>query len=494
MIRKFLIPLAVFAASMLSAETLIDSKFDRNAANWYALRNFGTLRHDADNAALHITVNSAGECRIANWKRITPDMCAGKVIKLTAQVRGSGEITPVFVMTVNSASGGRSYPRFAGTPVRLQSDTFTTVEFSLDLASHTPLAIEPRFELKGTNAEAYFSSVKCETAVIKTVKLESDFSYIAFPAGQSGASFRIAGEVSSSLQLFYNNQNREIATDADGSAVIPAAGDGLIRYTVAGNGKSIQLFSEAVAPAEFAALMQAAGNSKLPQGSKVLVLGDSLSDFERGRNYVDQLTFYLNSAGNGEKITFYNFGIGGDDIRRVTRRFIHHFDPKTPDEYFQKRYQGIDSVKYDYVMIFLGQNDTKASSQSNYRTTFVAPAEQLSSYRRLLPELKRRFPEAKIILISPVHSDSARQNAIAEVILQRRDNVWKFGIEEHMERYDAMLKNLAGESGAFYIDLYTPSKNHPSRSTLFQSADGVHLSPAGERFVTLQILLALQHI
>ena len=492
--KKLLSCLAVFAISALMAETLIESKFDKNTANWYALRNFGAVSCDTAAAALKVTVNPAGECRMANWKRITPEMCAGKVIKLTAQVRGRGQMAAVFVLTVNSASGGRSYPRFAGTPVTLKSDEFTTVEFSLDLAGRTLLSIEPRFELKGENAEAYISSIKCETVTVQSTRLETAFPYIAFAAGSTGASFRVYGEVDTALQLLINNHSREITTDADGLAVIPVAGEALIRYTVAGNGKSIQLFSEAVDAAEFAALSEAAENSKLPAGSKVLVLGDSLSDFERNRNYVDQLNFYLNRNGNGEKITFYNYGIGGDDIRRITRRFTHHFDPKTPDEYFQVRYTGIDAVKYDYVMIFLGQNDTKASSQSNWQTTFVPHQDWEKYYTQLLAEIKRRFPEAKIILISPIHTDSARQDAIAQAVLQRRDNVWKFGIEEHMERYAAMLRQLARNSGAYYIDLYTPSKDHTSRSSLFQSADGVHLSPAGERFVTLQILLALKNL
>ena len=220
----------------------------------------------------------------------------------------------------------------------------------------------------------------------------------------------------------------------------------------------------------------------------VLILGDSLSDFDRGRNYVDQLSFYLNGGGKEQGIAFFNYGIGGDDIKRVARRVAHQFDSRKPDEYFQARYAGIDGRNYDYILIFLGQNDTKASSESNYATTFITLPECEKYWESLIATLKERFPAAKLILCSPIHTDSARQQEIARIILAGKPNVWMFGIERHMENYDALIRKLAEKHNASYLDFYTPSKTSPERKKLFKSEDGVHLSAAGERFVAGLVL------
>ncbi|MBE6355819.1 MAG: hypothetical protein E7058_01745 [Lentisphaerae bacterium] len=480
--------LVVFAGLALRAEVLIDSVFTKNTANWYALKNFGTAK--TENGMLKLLPGAKNELRLANWKRISPAECAGKTIKITAVAKGKGTLNGAFVLTVKSVSGGRSYPRFAGEAVVLGND-FVTVEHSLDLSKHLPISLEPRLELKGSGAQAEVKSIKVEVFTVEGAKLIPESSYTAYPAGSSGnITLKLQTNAGAQLQLLVNDSATPVKADSSGNAVLNLAkNSGITGYTIAGKGISCRIFTEAVAPAEFAALNSAAAKSSLTAPAKVLILGDSLSDFERGRNYVDQMSFYLN-ANRKDRVNFYNFGIGGDDIKRVTRRLNHHFDPKSADEYFQKRYADISKVKYTHIIVFLGQNDTKASSKSGYKTTFVPTEKWQEHYARLLALLKKQFPQAQIILCSPIHTNSARQEVIAAAILKRKDNVWKFGIEEHMEKYAATVKAAAAAAGAKYIDLYTPSKNHPQLKDLFVS-DGVHLSPAGERFTALQIL---QHL
>ena len=122
------------------------------------------------------------------------------------------------------------------------------------------------------------------------------------------------------------------------------------------------------------------------------------------------------------------------------------------------------------------------------RSAFVPADKWEEYYRTLLTELKKHFPRAKIFLCSPIHINSARQEALAAITLRNRDNVWKFGVEKHMERYASVVRRVADETGAVYIDLYTPSKDHPAQSKLFRSDDGLHLAPPGERFVALHLL------
>lgn len=485
--KKFISLLAgAFLVSAVHAEALIDSVFTKNSANWYALKNFGSARQDAASKTLKLETGAKNEVRLANWKRITPAMCAGKTIKITAVAKGKGEFNGAFVLTVKSASGGKSYPRFAGKAVKL-GDDFVTVEHSLDLSKFAPLAIEPRIELKGSGAYALIQSIKCEVFAVEGAKLIPEAVYTAYPAGSSGK-ITLKVKTNAGAELRINGQ--DFKADGSGNAAVEVAKNaGITQYTISGKGISANVFTEAVEPAEFAALTAAAGKVSLKRPAEILILGDSLSDFYRGRNYADQLSFYLNRTGNGQ-VVIRNFGIGGDDIKRVTRRLTHHFDSRTPDEYFQKRYADISKYKYTHIIVFLGQNDTKASSKSGYKTTFVPAEKWAEYYQNLLTLLKKQFPQAQIIFCSPIHTNSVRQNAIADAVLKRKDNVWKFGIEEQMEKYASVVRSAAENAGAKYIDLYTPSKNHPQLETLFVS-DGVHLSPAGERFVTLQILNSL---
>ena len=52
---------------------------------------------------------------------------------------------------------------------------------------------------------------------------------------------------------------------------------------------------------------------------------------------------------------------------------------------------------------------------------------------------------------------------------------------------DAVAREVAAECGAGYLDVYEPTRRHPDKPTLF-TADGVHLSNAGNRLIALEIL------
>ena len=485
------------ASLQLRSEVLIDSNFQKNAGLWYAIKNSGQVSCDPSQKLLTLQNNNVAIARIANWKQLTASMIGLQKLKLTAEVKGSGELTGVFVLTVQSASGGRSYPRHAGPTIQL-TDEFQNFEFTLDLTDSTPIKAEPRFELKGSNARAIFRRIKCESiAPAVSAAPPQVAAYTALAVNSPDPVIKVKSTPQAELKVLGLSSDGSVLTmppaDHDGNVQINIPRQllqksGLFKLTVAANGSSSSTYLQIIEPEKLLMIKQLAAKCQLKRPSSVLVLGDSLSDFDRGFNWIDQLNCFLNQDQRQPEIRFCNFGIGGDDIKRVSRRLTHFFQPSSPTEYFQKRYNKIAAQKYDYIIIFLGQNDTKSSSQSQYSQTFVPQDKWRTYWEQLLNLLKKQFPAAEIFICSPIHTDTARQDQLAEIILRKRPNVWKFGIEKYMLAYSQLLQQLAADPRykARYIDLYTPSTAR--QKILFKSEDGVHLNFAGQQFILKTIL------
>ena len=110
-------------------------------------------------------------------------------------------------------------------------------------------------------------------------------------------------------------------TSADGSLAVPtdklAPGFHQISASTAGHSatSSIDVQPENV----FRTTDEIAGRIKLNQPVSVLFLGDSLSDFYRGYNYIDRIGFWVGKYNPG-KFTFRNAGVGGDFCKRMLDR------------------------------------------------------------------------------------------------------------------------------------------------------------------------------
>lgn len=227
-------------------------------------------------------------------------------------------------------------------------------------------------------------------------------------------------------------------------------------------------------------VLRSAGRLPLPQNPiNVLVLGDSLSDRSRGANHIDMLATAFDRSVRGHA-TVYNYAIGGDDITRVLSRLQGEKSVFAPD-----RYYGLADRHYDWAIVFLGHNDTKAPSTTNYRKPIVPPAEQETAYLKVMAKL-RELGVTRIILISSASSDEKTCAENAKKYGDKPHN--RFGMHEHQEAFNRVLKKLAAKPDVEYVDLYTPMKACADKSALFVPGDGVHLSEAGFAFVG-QVLL-----
>ena len=242
------------------------------------------------------------------------------------------------------------------------------------------------------------------------------------------------------------------------------------------SGATVQAFVDQGDPAPFDAI---AKQIKIEKPVSILYLGDSLTHFSIGRNHVDKVGYFLNKF-NPDKVKVWNYACGGDDIERVVQR-LHG----TARGRWKNRYHDLWARKYDWAIVFLGHNDTKASSATGYKDPMVPPAKQKAAYQELIGELKKRGI-TRIILFSSTSSnyDVCKQNA-AKI----KDRIHsRFGDPVHQEAFNRVLQELAKENNLEYLDLYTGMKALPDKASLLKPTDGVHLSDKGHDYVALKTL------
>ncbi|MBQ6471255.1 MAG: hypothetical protein IJJ33_04670 [Victivallales bacterium] len=233
--------------------------------------------------------------------------------------------------------------------------------------------------------------------------------------------------------------------------------------------------------ADTAAFDSLAAKVHLEKPVKALYLGDSLTHYDLGHNHVDKVEYFLDKVMPG-KFDACNYACGGDDISRVLDRLAGKGTGR-----WKNRYHDIWSRNYDWAFVFLGHNDTKASSANDFRIPAIPPEKQRELYLRLFAELRQRGIR-RIVLISSTSSDFAVCKANSDKIGSSRVHN-RFGAPEHLEAFNRTLQELAKDQpGIEYLDIYTEMKDMPDKSTLLRPSDGVHLSDAGHDYVALCVL------
>jgi len=223
---------------------------------------------------------------------------------------------------------------------------------------------------------------------------------------------------------------------------------------------------------------EAAKGIQLEKPVKILYLGDSLTHFDMGHNHVDKVGYFLNKYNPG-KAEVFNYACGGDDIQRIAKRLEGDTSGK-----YGKRYQDLWSRNYDWAIVFLGHNDTKASSAKQFKVPVIPPERQRKLYEDLLAKLKAQGVQ-RIILMSASSSnvEVCRRNSAK---IERVHN--RFGEPVHMEAFNEVLKELATKHSLEYLDVYEPMKALPDKASLLNPKDGVHLTEAGHDFIAVETL------
>ena len=215
---------------------------------------------------------------------------------------------------------------------------------------------------------------------------------------------------------------------------------------------------------------------------RILFLGDSLTDYDRGRNYADLVKLAL-----PEGVSCCNAGVGGDYIGRSLARL------KGENCFAPERYNGIFDIKPDLVFILLGANDTKTGSGSNYTKPMTPPDLQYKQYKEFLACLRGKCqPGVRFVFILhtpgfyPDQEQSARRRALAGKPSSR------FNEEKHVLNYIKVLRQIAEEESIGIVDAYNGMLQYENRRELFISNDGIHMTLKGH-CVLAELLLKYLH-
>ena len=206
----------------------------------------------------------------------------------------------------------------------------------------------------------------------------------------------------------------------------------------------------------------------LKPGSTVLFQGDSITDCGRdrqigtdlGKGYPAKIAGIWEILFPDSGVRFVNRGISGNRTGDLLERYEKDFK----------------EIKPDLVSILIGINDTWRRYDRNDPTSTDLYENR---YRKLLQNLKRDFPNIKIIIIEPFLLSS----------IPERD-LWREDLDPKIQS----VRKLAKE----YADIFIPMDGIFVRYAVNgikeaeMAADGVHPTPLGHAIMAYEWLQALK--
>ena len=204
----------------------------------------------------------------------------------------------------------------------------------------------------------------------------------------------------------------------------------------------------------------------IPAGSRILFLGDSITDMKWGRNekdrnhylghsYVFLIASRLQTDLPGAKLEFFNRGISGNavgDLRNRWRKDAVEMNP-------------------DILSILIGVNDVGRACRAGQE---VDLKQWEADYRYLLEASRRANPKLKIILLDPF---------VLPVTRLRDDAPWKQW-NGQCSKLRAIIKKLATEYRTMHIqtqDIFDKACQRAEPAHWIW--DGVHPLPQGHELI-----------
>ena len=483
--------LTVGAAAFADELILKHDHFKRSLQAWSVPKYWSgklELADDGGRQVLKLTGTSGkkgafGRATAAFRQR---ELFAGTKILVTVTAKGEGELMAGLLVYHPGVKRPEYLP---GKFVGLTGD-FKSYDFELTIPWRCQ-KIQPYLEVNGTGTALVrefrmAAQLDPEVSVaaadsLTVVKPGAPLPEASFRTNRPGAEFHVA-------QLNLNNRRvRDAKVEADGSGTVKFPlvdqGRGVWEVSAACSGRAAtSYFVKEGSAADFDRTDALAKQVKLAKPLHILVIGDSLSDFYRGYNYVDRLNFWLNRYNPG-MVTIRNAAVHGDFVARVHGRLLGTVG-KAKNVYEQSRYDRLFDEKYDLIFIFLGQNDVRTPQKLNYAKPLTEPKAQYEGLKAILAFIRERS-DAKIVLIAP--SPCCAEFIEARRAKTKKKNFVLFGKPEFVDNYDLVNRRFCAEFNLDYIDILTPMRNHPDLKTLYVK-DGVHLSLIGGRFIADEVL------
>lgn len=200
------------------------------------------------------------------------------------------------------------------------------------------------------------------------------------------------------------------------------------------------------------------------KNKKIAFLGDSITE---GFGVADPDNIFWNVIARRSGAECYGYGIGGT---RITPQINPSADPNW-DRYFASRVEDM-IPDADAVVVFGGTNDFGHGDAPMGTLTDRTEQSFCGAFHLLLEKLIRRYPQAQIVVMTPLHRDGENQLGVNEIGLRR---------EIPLEGYVDAIIAISGYYGIPVLDLYRVSGLQPAVPVLKERymPDGVHPNDIG---------------
>ena len=429
-------------------------------------------------------------------------------IKLGYRVKGSGKIRFGAVRYRVGQKIPEKSDSFWSGLMELGSD-YKDYEFVIAFGNQPLGNVNFMFEIQGKGGEAVIDSMTVTAfgdtgCVIRPpapvmVKDTDPMPEVKFQTNRPGRTFRFFTSVPGNYQVLpggtaaadgkgvvsvpgkslrRNQTVQELSLVLDGNAMFEQPGTTGCRFCDIAMDKNPTVGSVVITripSKEYDATLQAAKKAKLGNARTILILADSIWDFDRGTNAADRMNFFLRKA-RGGNIKIVNYAVHGDRIDKMTARFKGDF---AAVDHGKTRYRDLKNENPDLILIMLGHNDTAANSRDNFALPKVTPEVQKAKYGELLAALRKTYPKSKVILLTPL---AVNYEGILKRAEERRKAgaklIFRYGDPDKVAAFRKILAEVAREHNLPLLDMYTPTEHLDNKPSYFRP-DNVHLSPRG---------------
>ena len=357
---------------------------------------------------------------------------------------------------------------------------FSAAGYDPQLAS-----VEPQITLSGKNSRAWLDDAELKNATGDQDRILHAFPYCAvvkpgmtavcdYPADRMPeGSVLIFGPVLQKL----NGERKNLSADGKITFKVPEK-TGCYPFAVINEEQGIghRCYVHVLPAAQYDRLRTIAQKVRNP--GTVLVLGDSLSDYLRGYNWVEIVSHFCRERFPG-KADFFNYAIGGDQAPRVLDRL-----KEVRGTYALERYRGLRELKPDLILISLGQNDSLSLDRNlkDKSPTQVPPEKYKDCMAKIIAHLRKQYPGAKIVLFTPfaLCFKKSWKNYFANRKLV-------FGEPGIMRKYAELVREIAAENHCEVLDVHTPFGALKDSAPYFLH-DGIHLNITGNLYASEIVL------
>lgn len=206
---------------------------------------------------------------------------------------------------------------------------------------------------------------------------------------------------------------------------------------------------------------------------KIAFLGDSITE---GYGVSNPDNFFWNRIARQSGALCYGYGIGGTRIAPQSTPS----DEAAHDQSFVTRVEGM-IPDADVVVVFGGTNDFGHGDAPLGSISDRTEHSFCGAFHVLLQKLITRYPEAQLVVMTPLHRESEDHLGVNEIGIRR-----EFPLESYV---DAII-SISGYYGVPVLDLYRVSGLQPAVPLLKElyMPDGLHPNDQGHKRIAEKLL------